>query len=100
MSELEPPTFLFHNHIFLVCADEVVGKVWTEEEGHSRAELYGFVADEGDAFAFDDVGDFNFRVVVPIVVENALLEDIAVITAVLFGNAYIFNGGFHATIIL
>ena len=36
----------------------------------------------------------------PIVVENALLEDIAVITAVLFGNAYIFNGGFHATIAL
>ena len=100
LRELEPPTFLFHHHIFLVCADEVVGKVRTQKEGHSRAELYGFVADEGDAFAFDDVGDFDFRVVVPVVVENALLEDIAVIATVLFGNADIFNSGFHATIVL
>jgi len=29
-----------------------------------------------------------------------LLEDIAIVAAVLFGNAYVFNGGFHATIIL
>ena len=100
LSELEPPTFLFHDHIFLVCAYEVVGEIRTQQEGHSRAELYGFVADEGDALAFDDVGDFNFRVVVPIVIENALLEDIAVIAAVLFGNTDIFNGGFHATKVL
>ena len=38
--------------------------------------------------------------VVPIIVEYALLEDIAVIATVLFGNADILNGGFHATIIL
>jgi hypothetical protein len=29
-----------------------------------------------------------------------LCQDIAVIAAVLFGNADIFNGGFHATIVL
>jgi len=37
---------------------------------------------------------------VPVIIENALLEDIAIIAAVLFGNPYIFNGGFHVTIVL
>ena len=59
-----------------------------------------FVSDKGDAFAFDDVGDFDFRVVVPIIVEYALLEDIAVIATVLFGNTDIFNGSFHAIVVL
>ena len=100
LSELEPPAFLFHHHTFLICADEVVGKVRPKEEGHPRTELNGFVTDEGDAFTFYDIGDFDFWVVVPIIVEYALLENIAVIATVLFGNADILNGGFHATVVL
>lgn len=72
-----------------------------------RLKLYRFVTNEGKAFAFDNVGDFDFWVVVPIVGEDGreslsslLCQDIAVIAAVLFGNADIFNGGFHATIVL
>ena len=72
-----------------------------------RLKLYRFVTNEGKAFAFDNVGDFDFWVVVPIVGEDGreslssfLCQDIAVIAAILFGNADIFNGGFHATIVL
>ena len=70
-------------------------------------KLYRFVTNEGKAFAFDNVGDFDFWMIVPIVGEDGreclssfLCQDIAVIAAVLFGNADIFNGGFHATIVL
>ena len=68
-----------------------------------RLKLYRFVANEGKAFAFDNVGDFDFWVVVPIVGEDGreslsslLCQDIAVIAAILFGNADIFNGGLHS----
>ena len=68
-----------------------------------RLKLYRFVTNEGKAFAFDNVGDFDFWVVVPIVGEDGreslsslLCQDIAVIAAVLFGNSYIFNSGFHS----
>ena len=68
-----------------------------------RFKLYCFISDEGKAFAFDYVGDFDFWVVMPIIGKNGrkilpglLRQDIAVVATVLFGNADIFNSGFHS----
>ena len=66
-------------------------------------KLYRFISDEGKAFAIDYVGDFNFRVVMPIIGKNGrkilpslLRQDIAIVATVLFGNADIFNSGLHS----
>ena len=68
-----------------------------------RLKLYCFISDEGKAFSFDNVGDFDFRVVMPIIGKNGrkilpslLRQDIAIVATVLFGNSDIFNRGFHS----
>lgn len=73
----------------------------------ARFKLYRFITDEGKAFAFDNVGDFDFWVVVPIIVKygreilpGLLRQNIAIVATVLLGNADIFNSGFHATVVL
>ena len=73
----------------------------------ARFKLYRFITDEGKAFAFDNVGDFDFWVVVPIIVKygreilsGLLCQDVAIVATVLLGNADIFNSGFHATVVL
>ena len=73
----------------------------------ARFKLYRFITDEGKAFAFDNVGDFDFWVVMPIIVKNGreilpglLRQDIAIVATVLFGNADIFYSSFHVIIFL
>lgn len=73
----------------------------------ARFKLYRFITDEGKAFALDNVGDFDFWVVVPIIVKygreilpGLLRQDVAIVATVLLGNADIFNSGFHATVVL
>ena len=103
LCELEPPTFLFHLYLFFLSTDKIMWQIRTQEECLPGFKLYRFITDEGKAFAFYNVGDFYFRVVVPIIVKNGrkilpslLCQYIAVITTVLFCNTDVFNGGFHS----
>lgn len=73
----------------------------------ARFKLYRFITDEGKAFAFDNVGDFDFWVVVPIIVKygreilsGLLRQDVAIVATVLLSNTDIFNSGFHAAVVL